>query len=94
MQKAKPKKKKKIKTREELIEVANYLHFAIDTRTLLTVNGMTHEQVDEFIESKVIMLAEVHDKRSSVMDIIGDTKELTGYDTIARLKAILTRLYG
>lgn len=96
MKKANPKKNKQKRaqrTGTDLVATANFLHFAIDARTKLTVEGCTHEEMRDWIRSKVILLQEVQDKRSSVWDIVNDTKEMTGFDTMAELTAICEELF-
>lgn len=98
MKKANPKKSNKQKRVQrsgtDLVATANYLHFAIDARTKLTVEGCTHEEMRDWIRSKVIMLEEVWDGRSSVKDIVSDTKELTGFDTMLELSNICEELFS
>lgn len=98
MQKANPKKKNKQKhvqrSGTDLVAMANFLHFAIDVRTKLTVEGCTHDEMRDWMRSKVILLQEVQDKRSSVWDIVNDTKEMTGFDTMAELSTICEELFG
>ena len=74
--------------REELIgrvtEMANQLNFAIMVRTLFMVYDFDKAKLDEFCESYIALLEEIHDRRATVTEFVKDTKSLCGID-VAKL---------
>ena len=68
----------------EVIEAANQLNFAIMVRTLYMVYDFSKEQLDEFCESYIVLLEEIHDRRATVTEFVRDTKALCGID-VAKL---------
>lgn len=65
----------------EVIEAANQLNFAIMVRTLYMVYDFDKAKLDEFCESYIALLEEIHDRRATV---VKDTKSLCGID-VAKL---------
>lgn len=68
----------------EVIEAANQLNFAIMVRTLYMVYDFDKAKLDEFCESYIALLEEIHDRRATVTEFVKDTKSLCGID-VAKL---------
>ena len=80
------KKKKKTeihkpaKTPYEIVKMTNYVNMAAVVRTLYHVYGWREKRIGDFLESYLVLMQEIFDKRSTVKGFITDTKELTGFD--------------
>lgn len=95
MQRANPKKNKRkdpihkpAKSPHQIVAMTNYFNLAVMVRTLFLVNGWNFEQINEFIESYVVLLEEVGGKRTTVWEFIKDTKEMTGIDVQIALENV------
>lgn len=71
-----------------VIESENQLNFAIMVRTLYMVYDFSKEQLDEFCESYIALLEEIHDRRATVTEFVRDTKALCGIDVAKLVKEL------
>lgn len=78
------------KTPFEIVKSTNYLNLAVIVRTLYQVYGWRSKRLAGFLESYIVLMQEVVDRRSTVSQFIHDTKELTGID----VKKLLDEVYG
>lgn len=91
MQRAKIKNKKtdpeESKKRKMIVQMTNYLLMAVFIRTMVTVYDWDEDQIGELIEAVLALLQEVGDRRTSVRQLIRDTKDMTGYDVAQIFKS-------
>lgn len=71
---------KPAKTPFQIVKMTNYVNMAAVVRTLYHVYGWRQKRIGDFLESYLVLMQEIFDKRSTVRGFISDTKELTGFD--------------
>lgn len=84
----KPKTHRPAKTPFEIVKSANYLNLAVMVRTLYQVYGWRTVRLARFLESYLVLMQEVADKRSGVGEFVKDTKDLTGIDVVELLDEV------
>lgn len=96
MKRAKPKKKS-IYTKQVapgikhfIVRNSNYVAMSIVIRTLWEKNGWRRVRIDRFVESYMVLIEEVADRRSNPWKAIDEASEIIGMDIVE----LLNELFG
>ena len=61
-----------------LVKMSNLLNLAVAIRTLYMVEGWRAKRLARYMESYLVLMEEIADKRTTVAEFIADTEALTG----------------
>lgn len=89
---ADPKKKKRKENSHNqnvtLIKLTNELNLAITLRTLKSIFGFGNKRLATFLESYMVLMEEVQDRRLTVSQAVKEAEEIAGIN----IKELLERL--
>ena len=96
MKRAKPKKKsiyvKQVdpKVKHYIVRNSNYVAMSLVIRTLWEKNGWRRIRIDRFVESYMVLIEEVADRRSNPWKSVDEASEIIGIDIVE----LLNELFG